>query len=307
MCFLCPYSVTHHYSSTAKSIQSGCSALNSQRAALLSALDSNASLADYKAAFNAYIGSFHLATRRFPFGDDARTGFLGHRLGKPRAVHIHFTYVDALCPANQAASTDPRYELCAQVFNYAARLSREALAAKARPEGGLNDACKLFREAAGAFDFLAHPKLVMPLPVSMDITPPVAAFFAQLMLAQAQVCVFEKATQNAFSPDLIAKIAADAHAKFAVLLQRLANDSLAVSATGGMSVGKYFAGCTFKWASNAQLQAGLYAAQASYWMARSRFEARKWGDEIGYLRVALSQVGTQTRTSTRKGENVRIT
>ncbi|KAL4532578.1 hypothetical protein Ndes2437B_g02974 [Nannochloris sp. 'desiccata'] len=123
-------------------------------------------------------------------------------------VNVKFEWYDAFHPTKSCEQANIHFEKAAIAFNIAATISQYALESDRRIEAGLNNAIKLFQEAAGAFAHLRdHVALKVDVPRPIDLSPECAAMLEKLMLAQAQECVLEKAITGNKQPATLARLA----------------------------------------------------------------------------------------------------
>jgi hypothetical protein len=176
-------------------------------------------------------------TARFPFQSSSRPviadsgGFLSRMMpGKKVAqVALTTTWFDAFRHSNRVQAVDVEFERLSVLFNCAALYSRQATQIKTAPAGpssdgssalqsaSLKEACRLFQLSAGIFSYMASlPEItsgVVGAGMSLDLQADGLSMLAALMLAQAQACFFEAATNTA-SPKLVAKLAMGCSALF---------------------------------------------------------------------------------------------
>lgn len=222
-----------------------------------------------------YLVQLEQLAQRFPFGEDTRSVF--QRTSK--AVAVPFTYHDSMINTQKATSHLIAFEQMSVLFNYGARLSREAVERKPVANTGLKEACQLFKEAAGLFHYLsANEALRGAIGIQGDLTPPVFTFLSKLMIAQAQACFFEMAAATQASPEVVAKLAAGCASLFA-------------SACGTISalpaLKAYFKQTPFAWEAHVEFQRVCFLAAANYWWAKTLAAKFDYGTEIAYLQVGI--------------------
>ena len=125
-------------------------------------------------------------------------------------LRLTFPWRDAFQPGMRQGEADLRFERAAVLFNVASAVTFEAASQNRRSAEGIRRACKLFQEAAGVLHAVAAlvGEAAWGASASVDLAPRTLATLASLMLAQAQRCFYEKAEQDAMSPKLLSKIAA---------------------------------------------------------------------------------------------------
>uniref|UniRef100_A0A7E4W7L0 BRO1 domain-containing protein n=1 Tax=Panagrellus redivivus TaxID=6233 RepID=A0A7E4W7L0_PANRE len=100
------------------------------------------------------------------------------------------------------------YERACVLFNVGALMSQVAASQANTNDDGLRSAAGLFQKAAGVFAHLKDTvlSLIQQEPTS-DLMPETLAVLSALMLAQAQECVFHKASKDSMKPTAIVKVA----------------------------------------------------------------------------------------------------
>jgi hypothetical protein len=218
----------------------GVADVQALRVQMLASLTRNAQEADHAstlAIFLRYYATLTCLTARFPFQSSSRPvigdsgGFLSRMLpGKKVAqVALTTTWFDAFRHSNRVQAVDVEFERLSVLFNCAALYSRQATQIKTAPAGpssdgssalqsaSLKEACRLFQLSAGIFSYMASlPEItsgVVGAGMSLDLQADGLSMLAALMLAQAQACFFEAATNTA-SPKLVAKLAMGCSALF---------------------------------------------------------------------------------------------
>eukprot|EP00887_Chlorella_sp_A99_P006063 scaffold22.g6063.t1 len=152
------------------------------------------SLHEQRATLAKYFRVLSLMETRFPISR------------APDHAALAFDWGDAFRPRTRAEQASVHFEKAAVAFNIGAVQSQAGLGADRRTEEGLVQSAKLFQEAAGTFAYLrdvACLKVEAPRPT--DLTPEAASMLEKLMLAQAQECVLEKASNDKKSPAVIAR------------------------------------------------------------------------------------------------------
>ena len=161
-------------------------------------------------ALRSLLSWYHvLAELDLPFGLDESKGLL----------RVRFEYCQALATAKMTKSYTPQLERAATLFNAAAVLSAQASeqsdARRAGAGGGepWKVQCHTFRAAAGLFhhirdEFFPAELAAADSALTEDLSAAGLDCFAALMLAQAQECFFEQASEQGMSLAIRAKVCA---------------------------------------------------------------------------------------------------
>ena len=143
-----------------------------------------------------YYGMLSAMELRFPISKD------------PSHINsLSFVWWDAFKPSKKEKQQNINFEKCAVLFNLAALYSQNAIDQERTTSPGLVVACKKFQEAAGVFSYIKeHLSMRTDAPHPLDISPDSTKMLEQLMLAQAQECVFEKAMVEGKSEGVCARL-----------------------------------------------------------------------------------------------------
>ena len=183
-------------------------------------------------------------------------------------------------PNKELTRNNIRFERVSILFNIAALESHVAAMADRKTENGLKIACNKFQQAAGIFENLKSIEIADN--PTADLSAAGLQMATQLMLAQAQSCVYEKAVGKKGSdktkPSILAKIS-QATSEFY-------SDALVAAQDKAMN-GKL----DDTWEINLKSQKLCFAAAANYWEAINLGEVAKatgsgYGVEIARLSEA---------------------
>ena len=132
-----------------------------------------------------YYNMLCILEKRFQFGKSGRGMFT-----KAKAVEILFQWGDSYRHVKIEKSMDLKLEKRSILFNIASLMSLNAVKLTEQDEEGLKNACKLFKQSAGVFDFLSSKESgdSQGIIQNMDIHTDSAKFLSAVMLAQAQAC-----------------------------------------------------------------------------------------------------------------------
>ncbi|WFD26855.1 pH-response regulator protein palA/rim20 [Malassezia nana] len=174
---------------------------------------------------------------------------------------ISFSWSDGFTTAAPVPHTRLDAERAYVLLHLAARYSQLGAAEPRSNAESVKRAAHHFQLAAGC----------LALVDACPHTPPAAQApcLRQLMLAQAQECVWQKAVHNHLKPTTIAKLA------------RSAADLYAAAAQGAAA-----AGLPRGWAVHIECKRWHFTAAAEFRQSCDDMEHRRYGDELGRLRVA---------------------
>jgi len=143
-----------------------------------------------------YFGILSAMELRFPISKDSS-----------HINSLSFVWWDAFKASKKEKQQNVNFEKCSMLFNLAALHSQCAIDQDRSSSEGLKVACKKFQEAAGVFAYMKeHVSMRTDAPHPLDISPDAAKMLEQLMLAQAQECVYEKAMNEGKSEGVSARL-----------------------------------------------------------------------------------------------------
>jgi programmed cell death 6-interacting protein len=200
---------------------------------------------------------------------------------------------DAYKPSIKSTSSLFLFDWINTLWNIGSLLSRLGAQANRGTDEGIKTANKYFQQSAGVFDailqILSTPRgRTLSMPGSTSAPLPCLSnesitFVKQLMLAQAQLCFYEKAvrdkrTSGTMKSSVIAKLAAQTHILFRATLS-------------SCKVGVIASALDPSWSHHVEYQTTLFSAAAEYWQSQAvkelaATEARGYGEEIARLSVA---------------------
>ena len=204
-------------------------------------------------------------------------------------IKITFRWFDAFRPRMQAVCYSFYFDWGNVLWNYAAFESLKAARIDRSTDEGVRAAHKSFQQSAGVLDFIkdnimAHIK-VAPVPYTSGGTLPQLTtsglvFGRELMLAQAQLCFYEKAVRDkkasgAMKPGVIAKLAAQVSVFYKSAIDACAMDPLRLMIDPS-------------WVGHLEFQESCFSGCAEYWQSIASKEAASergsgYGEEIGRL------------------------
>ena len=240
----------------------------------------------------------------------AHLSYMVYQLGAmaPRLSEYHselrlaFAWLDAFKPTRKIDSTTLWFELACFLWNLAALHSELGSRVDRSTEAGIKAANKHFQLSAGALEAigtLCMPQLPSLVGTNTSAGGPISVLAVkmgvQLMLAQAQLCFYEKAVRDrkagSMKPGIIAKLAAQT----------------AVFYGGAAELCKQGVLASYldpSWAGHCAFQHKCFQAAAEYWQSQAvKEEAQQQGsgyaEEItrlvraeGHLRQALDLANT---------------
>ncbi|QDZ22773.1 programmed cell death 6-interacting protein [Chloropicon primus] len=158
-------------------------------------LASSATAEKHQENLTKYYSILSAMELRFPMSKD------------PSHIQLLFSWYDAFKPNKKEKQSNINFEKCSVLFNLAALHSQSAIDQDRTTSPGLVAACKKFQEAAGVFSFIKeNVSMRTDAPHPLDISPDSAKMLEQLMLAQAQECVYEKAMCEKKSEGVCARL-----------------------------------------------------------------------------------------------------
>lgn len=188
----------------------------------------------------------------------------------PIDIGVEFTWYPSLGynTSRPESKNSLKFELANILFNLAALYSQLATNSRGSSDG-LKTACNYFSMAAGVLHHLQTtiiPDMMSTNPEEMD--PLTMECLEQLMLAQAQECVWQKAVIDRLKDLTIAKVAAKV------------SDYYAVAADFGTK-SEFIRS---EWIHHMKAKHFHFAAAAQYRGACDALEKRKYGEEVARLR-----------------------
>jgi len=200
------------------------------------------------------------------------------------SLNFSFTWFDAFRPNKSFVSASLFFDRECILWNMGAFESMKGSQISRDNEDGIRTACRHFQQAAGIFKYI---KENITRNVRGGCTPDLSEdgieFAKQLMIAQAQVCYYEKAVRDrkatgAMKPIILAKLANQASAYY--------KSVFIVAKTGTVS-----ASLDASWAAHLDFQTKMFAGVSDYWGAMHSKELASqqgygYGEEIARLQSA---------------------
>lgn len=196
-------------------------------------------------------------------------------------LKLTFCYQDAFKPTKSISSNSLYYDLSTFLWNFAALQSQIGSRVDRSTDDGIRAANRHFQSAAGALDWICE-NCIQYLTVdncSGPISASVLRMMIMLMLAQAQLCFYEKSVRDRkaglMKPAIIAKLAAQTSHFYRASADLSKKDYC----------GTYI---DASWSNHADFQHKCFAAAAEYWQSQAvREEAQSrgcgYGEEIARL------------------------
>ena len=220
-------------------------------------------------------------------------------------LHLLFNYQDAFLPTKNIQCTSLYYELSTFLWNFAALHSQVGSRIDRSTDDGIRTANKHFQVAAGALDWITDnciPNLHEEVNFG-PVKPPVLRMMSMLMLAQAQLCFYEKALRDKkaglMKPGIVAKLAAQT--------------ALNYKSTVDMSK---MSGCAsyidLSWSNHVEFQYKCFLAAAEFSQSQAAKEAAQnkgtgYGEEIARLIRATALVSSAIDFANRNKLGVSLT
>ncbi|KAI7862434.1 BRO1-like domain-containing protein [Spinellus fusiger] len=161
------------------------------------------------------------------------------------------------------------FEKACVLFSIGALYSQQGSAEQRQSSDSIRKACNYFQQAAGCFKYIQREIVPeMRYVPQCDVSPGMLDVWIVLMLAQAQECVWQKATMEHLKPGTIARLAI----KVVDFYETLLEDT---SPTLPMD-----------WQTYIRIKASYYEAVTQYHKANECISQAKYGEEIARLRLA---------------------
>nr|CDS31738.1 programmed cell death 6 interacting protein [Hymenolepis microstoma] len=147
-------------------------------------------------------------------------------------IPIQYKWFDCFCGNSKVFRSSMKgfnasFDRCCMLFNLAAIHSQIAKGQNLDDDSGLKTAARSFQLSAGLFDYV---KIMLPSCYSQsptwDMSSEALDGYANLMVAQAQECIFTKAEKDSMKPSIIAKLALQASTLYTAALQVITLPSL---------------------------------------------------------------------------------
>jgi BRO1-like domain len=211
-------------------------------------------------------------------------------------LKLTFCYQDAFWPTKSISSNSLYYDLSIFLWNFAALQSQIGSRIERSSDDGIRAANKHFQSAAGALEWICDNCMqhLSDGNSSGPINASVLRMMIMLMLAQAQLCFYEKSVRDRkaglMKPAIIAKLAAQTSHFYRASADLSKNDYC----------GAYI---DATWSNHADYQHKCFAAAAEYWQSQAvREEALSrgcgYGEEIARLLRATATLKQAIDTAT---------
>jgi len=236
--------------------------------------------------FNLYLGLLRSVGKRFPISEGG--------------VRVRFAWSDslsvkdftALLPfmSDKVTSYSITFEQAAVIYNMAVIKAVLGAREPRTSEDSIKRASALFQSSAGMYDKVAqimeeHPEDCL----TVDMQPTNLRMLATLMLAQAQECVYEKATDDGMKSSILTKLAMQISYYYSVVLgglEALENDGLPFLRL---------------WLAHVFLRKEYFLAAAHFRISIVYKEQIKYGLQVAHLSIA-----NQVLDSPSTWENIEI-
>ena len=196
-------------------------------------------------------------------------------------LKLSFSYQDAFKPTKSILSKSIYYDLCTFLWNFAALHSQIGSRVDRSTDDGIRAANRHFQSAAGALDWICSncSQYMCDDGTLGPISVPVLRMMSMLMLAQAQLCFYEKAVRDRkaglMKSVIVAKLASQT-SQFYRWSEGLSKQDICASYID------------VSWSNHTDFQSKCFAAAAEYWQSQAaREDAQKngsgYGEEIARL------------------------
>ncbi|GAB5369937.1 hypothetical protein AAMO2058_001449000 [Amorphochlora amoebiformis] len=191
-------------------------------------------------------------------------------------IHFSFSWSDAFVPSVRFVSHNVEHEKATILFVLASLHSVVACGVDRKEENGIKRALHEFQCAAGILEELEITKIGKISTIrSSDLNPKLVAMLKELMLAQAQECVFEACLNKKVKATLLSEIAMGVAEKFEKALE-YANMHFP-------SQWLIKASSTYPWTLHLRHQTLCWKACSVYHQSRDFLDKSEWGSELAAL------------------------
>jgi len=230
-----------------------------------------------------YLAYVLMLEKRFAWGKSGKGVF-----SKASKVEVWFKWADSYRHAKIDQSMDIKLEKFALIFNLAALKSLHAVKLSEQDEDGLKEACKLFKESAGVFAYLAENggNDAIQFVQSLDIQTDSAKFMSSLMLAQAQACFAEMAMRKKMKPKTVTALAMGTADFFQETLNKI---DMSTALKNWIMKGQY------QFRDHCHHQQQYYTAIAQFYESKrvsQLAEEGVYGKEIAWMKSAASTLNS---------------
>ncbi|TFY67754.1 hypothetical protein EVG20_g3830 [Dentipellis fragilis] len=201
----------------------------------------------------------------------------------PVDIALEISYATVFAPTSLPVTlSNLQFERCATLFNLAALYSQLASAEDRSKTAGVKRASTYYQ--ARALSYLASsalPKLKSTIAaddIPIDLTDAFIESLQNLMLAQAQECVWQRAImETTYSNGIVARLSAQASTLYATALSKIQDASPSIKHVFPSD-----------WTRHIEAKQLHFLAAAQYRKGIDDLEADRYGHEIGRLIVAQS-------------------
>ncbi|KAN0003706.1 hypothetical protein ACTFIZ_009849 [Dictyostelium cf. discoideum] len=192
-------------------------------------------------------------------------------------VRISFPWTDSY---RQRKSTlySIYFERASVLFNYGSIVSQIASSTNRSNIEGVKKACNQFQLAAGVFNKLREYASLHPeCSTSADFSSESLQALVTIMLAQAQECIYEKASMDNLSDSILSKLAAQVAEYYDTFNQFLNSNSLKSIVDRN-------------WSITATVKSYLYKAISLYCHAKGLEQVSQFGEQVSRLMIAVDNI-----------------
>ncbi|KAH3767904.1 ALG-2 interacting protein X [Pelomyxa schiedti] len=193
-------------------------------------------------------------------------------------VRLQFAWYDAY-RTKKACVYSAKFEYACVLFNVAAVLSQLGTLQNRTTADGAKNACNYFKTSASVFQLLSEQMAMEPecQNSTIDLTVDALNLFKELMLGNAQFCVFDKAFKSNSSPSILAMLASQAATYYDNVLRFMALPSLAAYIPRNMIL-------------HTEIMSATLWAEANAASAPDLEERMKYGEAVSRLGVANTNI-----------------
>ncbi|KAJ1814999.1 pH-response regulator protein palA/rim20 [Coemansia sp. RSA 2598] len=197
----------------------------------------------------------------------------------PADVGIKFTWYSAFDPESSVTCQDLYYERACVLFNIGSIYSQLACRESRNDKDSLTKAFGYFQSAAGVFHLLQH-KIVCECrsQLTTDLSSYMLTALENLMLSQAQECVWSRSVLSSMKDSNVARVAAQVAELYDVTIEAGSQGSLADTIPQA-------------WLDTFKVKKLYFSAEAQYRKAQDCLASCHYGEEVARMKLANDLCG----------------
>ncbi|KAJ1879910.1 pH-response regulator protein palA/rim20 [Coemansia sp. RSA 1722] len=197
----------------------------------------------------------------------------------PADVDIKFTWYNAFDPESSVTCQDMYYERACVLFNIGAIYSQLACKESRNDKDSLTKAFGYFQSAAGVFHHLQH-KIVCECrsQLTTDLSSYMLTTLENLMLSQAQECVWSRSVLSSMKDSNVARVATQVAEFYDMAIEAGSQGSLANTIPQA-------------WLDTFKVKKLYFSAEAQYRKAQDCLANCHYGEEVARMQMSLDFCG----------------